>query len=115
MITEWVVEKETLQKSIKTQEDRLEKENRKNALLHEQLQQLNEQVKNSRRRASVSSLDTSGIEADENSLLELTTIMRRDQEIAETQRDMTNSENIRLKQKLRNVEAQMEQTQTALK
>ena len=40
--------------------------------------------------------------------------MRRDQEIAETQRDMMGSENIRLKQKVRNLESSLEQSKTAL-
>lgn len=115
MTTEWSQEKENFQKQIKQQDERSENLNRKNQLLHEQLQQLNEQVKNSRRRASISSLDTSQTEgADESSLLELTTIMRRDQEIAETQRDVSKSETIRLKQKNRNLEAQLKLAQSAL-
>ena len=70
----------------------------------------------SRRRASISSLDTSNVSPDdESSLIELTTIMRRDQEIAETQRDMSNSENIRLKQKVRNLELQLEDAKKALR
>ena len=69
MVTEWGHEKEQFEKQSKQQEERLEKEGRKNQLLHEQLQQLNEQVKNSRRRASISSLDTSNTEgADERNV-----------------------------------------------
>lgn len=115
MVSEWREEKAKMEKEVQSLESRATEQTKKNDLLHKQLNQLNEQVKGSRRRASISSLDTSVSPDDESSLLELTTIMRRDQEIAESQRDLANSENIRLKQKVRNVEIQLEDAKKTLR
>jgi len=115
MMNDWGKETEELNKKVEHQAEMNEQQNRKNQLLHDQLNQLNEVTKNTRRRASISSLDTSNAEgADESNLLELSSIMRRETSIAESERDLAKSESIRANQKIRNLEAQLEQCQTAL-
>ena len=52
---------------------------------------------------------------DQASLIELTSIMRKNEEIAESARDLEHAENIRLKQKIKNLEKQLEDSNTILR
>ena len=52
---------------------------------------------------------------DQASLIELTSIMRRNEEIAESARDLEHAENIRLKQKIKNLEKQLEDSNNILR
>ena len=119
MIKEWEEERDNLLKTNETMTAKVDQQNRQNKLLHEQLQTLNEQVRDSRRRASVTgSFETSHNESlgeDQTSLLELTAIMRKDQEIAETSRDATYAENIRLKQQIKNTQKKLDEKDALLR
>lgn len=52
---------------------------------------------------------------DQASLIELTSIMRRNEEIAESARDLEHAENIRLKQKIKNLEKQLQDSNNILR
>ncbi|CBY14543.1 unnamed protein product [Oikopleura dioica] len=106
---EWNEEKEALQKCVEETTTRIEEQSRKNNILHEQLEALNKEVTDSRRRGSIANLDTSQVSITEDSsgLLELSQIMRRDVSIAESERDMAKTQIIRLQQRTRSQENQI--------
>ena len=134
MVKDWEEEKESMTKANDDMKSRLEQQSKQNKLLHDQLQTLNDQVRNSRRRASIAPelgknilfrtdynliLDSSSmnesLNEDQASLIELTSIMRRNEEIAESARDLEHAENIRLKQKIKNLEKQLEDSNNILR
>ena len=53
MVKDWEEEKESMTKANDDMKSRLEQQSKQNKLLHDQLQTLNDQVRNSRRRASI--------------------------------------------------------------
>ena len=53
MVKDWEEEKDSLSKANEDMKGRLEQQSKQNKLLHDQLQTLNDQVRNSRRRASI--------------------------------------------------------------
>lgn len=137
MVKDWEEEKESMTKANDDMKSRLEQQSKQNKLLHDQLQTLNDQVRNSRRRASIAPelgqylcfvrrtdvgyliLDSSSmnesLNEDQASLIELTSIMRRNEEIAESARDLEHAENIRLKQKIKNLEKQLQDSNNILR
>ena len=120
MRKEWEEERDTLKKNHDHIETRLEQQTTQNKLLHDQLQTLNEQVRSSRRRASMTSSSFSEVtstveEGDEQTYTDILAIQRRELALVETSRDVDRAENLRLKQKIKNMERQKEETESLLR
>ena len=77
-------------------------------------------VRSSRRRASMTSSSFSEVastveEGDEQTYTDILAIQRRELALVETSRDVDRAENLRLKQKIKNMERQKEETESLLR
>ena len=77
-------------------------------------------VRSSRRRASMTSSSFSDVastveEGDEQTYTDILAIQRRELALVETSRDVDRAENLRLKQKIKNMERQKEETESLLR
>merc|ERR1711892_343984 len=122
MRKEWEDERDALMKNSEHVEQRMEQQTSQNKLLHDQLQTLNEQVRSSRRRASMSNTSvsfeqsqTAVDDTDEKTYHDILAIQRRELALVETSRDVDRAENLRLKQRIKNLDRQKEETDSLLR